>query len=143
VLQWAREQGCPWGVETCRHAAQGGHLAVLQWALEQDPPCPWQKWNTCLLAANGGHVEVLQWAREHSCPWGSEVCLAATRDGHLDVLRWARAQGCPSDTYDLFRSALEGRDEETLRWMRAEGLFDGYNAYSDDDDSDPNSGDSW
>ena len=26
VLQWARQNGCPWDVETCYQAAQGGHL---------------------------------------------------------------------------------------------------------------------
>ena len=28
---------------TCEYAAQGGHLEVLRWAREQDPPCPWDR----------------------------------------------------------------------------------------------------
>ena len=39
VLQWARAQGCPWDVFTCRVAAENGHLAVLQWARAQGCPC--------------------------------------------------------------------------------------------------------
>ena len=30
VLQWLRANGCPWDGYTCRGAAQGGHLEVLQ-----------------------------------------------------------------------------------------------------------------
>jgi hypothetical protein len=32
VLQWLRDNGCPWDVCTCSHAAMSGNLAVLQWA---------------------------------------------------------------------------------------------------------------
>lgn len=32
MLQWARDQGCPWDSDTCVHAVLLGHLAVLQWA---------------------------------------------------------------------------------------------------------------
>ena len=31
MLQWARENGCPWDEMTCAGAAKGGHLEVLQW----------------------------------------------------------------------------------------------------------------
>jgi hypothetical protein len=34
-------------------------LEILQWAREQDPPCPWD-WKTCDKAVRGGHLEVLQ-----------------------------------------------------------------------------------
>ena len=47
---------------TCMHAAMGGRLHVLQWAREQG--CPWDS-NTCTCAAMHGHLEVLQWVREH------------------------------------------------------------------------------
>ena len=40
VLQWARQNGCPWNELTCS-AAAGGHLDVLQWAHENG--CPWDK----------------------------------------------------------------------------------------------------
>jgi hypothetical protein len=47
-------------------AAKVGHLQVLQWAREND--CPWD-WLTCYHAAKGGHLAALQWARAHGCPW--------------------------------------------------------------------------
>ncbi len=46
-------------------AAREGHLEVLQWARDQG--CPWDKW-TCASATQGGHLEVLQWAIEQGCP---------------------------------------------------------------------------
>ena len=49
MLQWAREQGCPWDEETCAGAASGGHLKVLQWLREQG--CPWDK-EECLYIAH-------------------------------------------------------------------------------------------
>ena len=45
---------------TCAYAAEGGHLEVLQWAREND--CPWDE-ETCTYAARGGHLEMLQLAR--------------------------------------------------------------------------------
>ena len=33
-MKWAREHGCPWEVNvTCRRAASGGHLNVLEWLI--------------------------------------------------------------------------------------------------------------
>jgi hypothetical protein len=41
VLTWARENDCPWGIETCSWATKNGHLGVLRWAREHG--CPWNK----------------------------------------------------------------------------------------------------
>jgi hypothetical protein len=38
LLQWARENGCPWDAETCARAAEGGHLELLRWARENGCP---------------------------------------------------------------------------------------------------------
>ena len=53
MLQWARENGCPWDERTCRAAAKGGHLEVLKWAYENG--CPWNE-ETCWAAAQGMKV---------------------------------------------------------------------------------------
>ena len=50
VLQWARQNGCPWDESTCFGAAKGGFLEVLQWALERVPA--WNVW-TCTFGAEG------------------------------------------------------------------------------------------
>jgi hypothetical protein len=54
MLQWARENGCPWNVLTCYYAAYKGHLEVLKWARAND--CLWDE-RTRLLAASKGYVE--------------------------------------------------------------------------------------
>jgi hypothetical protein len=67
VLQWAHENGCPWGANTCSMAASGGHFEVLQWARERQQECPWDK-DTCEFAERYGHLEILQWDRENGGP---------------------------------------------------------------------------
>jgi hypothetical protein len=54
VLQWARENGCPWDEETCYWAAHGGHLEVLQWVRANG--CPWFQ-VTRTTAVQLGYVE--------------------------------------------------------------------------------------
>ncbi|MFB1021111.1 MAG: ankyrin repeat domain-containing protein, partial [Flavobacteriales bacterium] len=78
MLQWARQNGCPWDESTCAYAAEGGHLKVLQWAFQNG--CPWD-WRTCAYAAEGGYLEVLQWARENGCPWDWRTCAYAAKGG--------------------------------------------------------------
>ena len=55
---------------TCMYAAIGGQLEMLQWARQNG--CPWDE-HTCACAAKGGHLEVLQWARENGCPFDPRV----------------------------------------------------------------------
>jgi hypothetical protein len=55
--------------------------------------CPWDE-GTCRGAAWGGHLAVLQWLRANGCPWDEAACGAAARRGHLVVLQWLRANGC-------------------------------------------------
>ena len=57
-----RLRRCPWNGPCSRDC--GGHLEVLQWARENG--CPWDE-HTCSAAAKEGHLEVLQWARENGC----------------------------------------------------------------------------
>ncbi len=92
LLQWARENACPWNQDTCALAAKGGHLPLLQWARENG--CPWDEY-TCALAAKGGHLPLLKWARENGCPWNEETCGWALVKGHQEIFEWARANGAP------------------------------------------------
>jgi hypothetical protein len=117
VLQWARAHRCPWTEGTCHAAARGGHMEVLRWAREHH--CPWNKW-TCAEAAAGGHMEVLQWARRNSCPWGVDTCQAAAWGGHLEVLQWAREHLCPWEKWVCTGAAANGR-LAVLRWVREHG----------------------
>ena len=94
VLEWLRENECPWDFRTCAEAAKGGHLEVVKWARAKG--CPWDEW-TCAYAAKGGQLDVLIWARANDCPWDEKTCAGAAYGGHLEVLKWARANDCPWD----------------------------------------------
>lgn len=77
----------PWA---CICAAGNGHLDILQWLRENG--CPWDD-RTCIYAASGGHLEALRWAMENGCPVNDWVCAAAAEKGHLDVLMWIYENG--------------------------------------------------
>jgi hypothetical protein len=119
ILQWALENGCPWNERTCEAAAMGGQLHVLQWLRSQSPPCPWGE-RTCESAAFGGHLALLQWARANGCPWGGWTCAFAAKGGHLDVLKWLRDNGCPWDQMTCTWADWEGH-LDVLQWARENG----------------------
>ena len=114
ILQWARQNGCPWDMNTCAEAALGGHLAILQWARENG--YPWSI-KICANAALGGHLAILQWARENGCPWDSCTCAYAALGGHLDILQWVRQNGCPWDRTTCLYLA---RNDETRHWIQSQ-----------------------
>ena len=41
MLQWLRRHGCPWDSGTSYGAVTFVHLELLQWARQQQSPCPW------------------------------------------------------------------------------------------------------
>jgi hypothetical protein len=117
ILQWARENGCPWNEVTCCYAAAHGHLEFLQWARENG--CPWDEW-TCSNAALNGHLKVLKWARENGCTWDYKTCYSAARKGHLEILQWARQNGCPWNESTCSGAAMFGH-LKVLQWARSNG----------------------
>lgn len=73
----------------------GGQLSVLQWVRENG--CPWDDY-TCSWAANSGHLEVLKWALANGClwelrSWTTIVKNAVKSKEHMAVLEWLRANG--------------------------------------------------
>ncbi|QDZ22927.1 hypothetical protein A3770_09p54450 [Chloropicon primus] len=126
---WARSQDppCDWDLWTCKWAARGGHLHVLQWLRSQDPPCPWNK-ATCDWAARGGHLDVLQWARSQDppCDWGEMTCGWAAQGGWLDILMWLRSQDppCPWDPEEIYDTADEEGHLHILQWLQLELRFE-------------------
>ncbi|CBJ27876.1 conserved unknown protein [Ectocarpus siliculosus] len=51
ILQWLREEGCPWDCDTCTKAAAYGYLTLLIWALAND--CTWDGELSDVADANG------------------------------------------------------------------------------------------
>ena len=50
-----------------------------------------------LAPAEGGHLAVLQWARANGCPWDRYTYRNAALGGHLEMLQWLCATGCPEE----------------------------------------------
>ena len=38
MVQWLRENGCPWGVNSYKFAAEGGQFEMVQWLKEKGCP---------------------------------------------------------------------------------------------------------
>jgi len=113
--------------ETCKAAAEGGQLDVLEWLRSQDPPCPWSV-ETCQYAALNGHLDVLKWLRSQNppCPWNEWTSYYAASRGRLDMLKWLRSQDppCPWSTTTLSdgacsAAAINGH-LDVLKWLRGQ-----------------------
>ena len=61
VVQWLRQNGCPWNSMTSFRAAEGGHLEILKWVRSQDPPCPWSRSECRGRASRFRHQHIVQW----------------------------------------------------------------------------------
>ena len=58
---------CPSSHEsTCAFEAEAGQPEVPKRLRDPDPPCPWSD-VTCIHAADSGHLKILQWAPMHGC----------------------------------------------------------------------------
>jgi len=116
------ERGGVFDQNTCKAAAKGGQLHVLQWLRAQWPrrrDCSWD-YRTCYWAARGGHLKLLKWLREEGCPWDSGTCKGAAMNGYLEVLKWCRGEGCPFDEETCW-AAARGGHLDVLKWCREEG----------------------
>jgi hypothetical protein len=134
-----------------RPACLGGHISVVQWAINQgcdatspellqhafagrQPPLPLIQ----LLLANGavwsasvsgvvaekGHLELLQWART---TYGASILdsgtlAAAAAGGHRSILEWLRLPE-QGCVWDesVCEAAAESGDLALLQWLRREG----------------------
>ena len=66
ILKWLRSFGGYWDEETCKGAAERGHLDVLKYARENG--CPWDvgTWNA--VRDNPVGYSCLDWLVENGCP---------------------------------------------------------------------------
>jgi hypothetical protein len=95
LLKWALGDGGypdPGEVSPCLMTctAAEGHIEVLQWLREQDPPYLWSA-DVCLAAIRSGNLAALQWLRRQAppCPWDHRAVEAAA--GQIDILLWMQS----------------------------------------------------
>jgi len=88
VLDWLNARGIPSARVLYDPAAKGGHIAVLQWALEHGHPWDRQL-GACVNAATNGHFECLKWLVEHNYPYGRAKCIEhAVRFDHAEIVKY-------------------------------------------------------
>ena len=71
------------------HAAGGGHLEIIEWAIENGWPLTK---SACKYAAGCGQLDTLKWLRTRGCPWDSDTTKYAATD---EIYKWAKKNGCP------------------------------------------------
>lgn len=116
IMTWARFWRAPRPTYLCYHAAGGGHLEALQWALRRGwRPDPF----TTKAAADGGHLQVLKWAVFAGFECSKAAMLGAAQAGRLEIIEWA-ARNKLVDT-ETCRRAVRGRQLQVLQTLFAHG----------------------
>jgi len=126
MIQWLRDNGCPWGTNVMCCAASVGNLELATWLLEQG--CPISSAST-EFAAQRGHVHVLAWLLTLQRPnlWTRDVVAGAAEHARTDVLQWLSDHAPPTcwdDDAGWCESAEHGHIN-VLKWMHARRAIDG------------------
>ena len=117
MVEWLRQQGCPWDSQSCTYAARNGQLEVLKYLHVNG--CPWDS-QSCTYAADNGHLEVLKYLHVNDCPWDSSSCTNAAHNGQLKVLKYLHDHGCPWDSWSC-ASAADNGHLEVLKYLHDSG----------------------
>ena len=125
MLQWAREQGCPWNEKACLRAAIYGHVQVLQW-LDANG-APWSDKYFC-KASKFGRFEVLEWSvnTKHKGQWPHygdkhSSTYSAVQYKRFDVLKWAVLEHHRAMTWWSCTEAAKRGRLDMLRFMYQHG----------------------
>lgn len=93
-LWLARENGWPWDESVAEAAAGNGNLNCLIYLHTKG--CPWDS-STCSSAAAGGHLSCLKYAHEEQCAWDEDTCSSAALFCKWSCLAYAHENRCPWD----------------------------------------------
>lgn len=113
MLQWLRQNKCPWDANTVAEAAAGGHVFALKWALENH--CPYD--NKALAWGVHYQQEVsIKVLLANNVTWSDESLLLAAEQGNTDGIALARSLNCPWS----LKVAVMAKDTVTLEWLKAQ-----------------------
>jgi hypothetical protein len=98
-------------------AAEHGHVDVLQ-ELVTDPD-DWHFDSVWNEGASGGHVSVLQWALDAGIPNGYPLFtdIKAASSGSLSVLKWLHARGMLKNGNLLLETAVQEGHMHVAEWL--------------------------
>jgi hypothetical protein len=71
----------------CTNAARTGDLEKLKQAYYSVYP---MDGDTCRAAADNGHLKVLRWALSHECPWIELTCSSVDREGDYTISQYGQ-----------------------------------------------------
>eukprot|EP01113_Clastostelium_recurvatum_P045824 TRINITY_DN7938_c0_g2_i1.p1 TRINITY_DN7938_c0_g2~~TRINITY_DN7938_c0_g2_i1.p1 ORF type:complete len:340 (-),score=19.39 TRINITY_DN7938_c0_g2_i1:39-995(-) len=119
-LQYAHQNGYPWGTGTTIVAARWGRISCLQYARTNG-----YEWNSKYIvhyAAEYGQLSSLKYAYENGCGhWDVSATHEAAHGGHLACLQYLHETvGCPWDFKTVFW-AINGGKLECLKYVCENG----------------------
>jgi hypothetical protein len=94
MLQWLRNRNCPWDQDVYYNAALGGHLDILNWAL--DHRCPIANKPKWLFGAaiSSKRLDIVQWAFDRNSRWDSHAFDILGTSGTQEIIRFCIEKGC-------------------------------------------------
>lgn len=114
-----KKEDLSWGRETCRYAAFGGQIGILERLRQRNPS--WIDEKVGHSAALGGHILVLEWAGARDVPISSGIGALAAREGHIHVLQWLQANFSIWSAREVCTEAAANGHLHLLQWWRATG----------------------
>ena len=116
ILQWALEKDGEFdGEESCREASQNGHIHVLKW-FQANHLLVDKRNNLCEYAIWGGNFECLKWLVENGYKFNNRVGSKAVELGDLDIMKWLVKNGCKLGK-GICADAAEHGQLEILKWL--------------------------
>ena len=140
ILCWLRDKNRDkfWTSNLCCLTAKAGHLKMLQWL--KDEGCPWD-FKTCASAAREGHYKLLKWAVQAGCPLTppptesfdtSTVFTALAARGELNWLEWLLnnylKEGVDGQVHEIAMGAARVGRREILEWVVQKHGYNDFNA---------------
>ncbi|KXZ43623.1 hypothetical protein GPECTOR_85g353 [Gonium pectorale] len=123
VLAMLHARSCPMDpMAVASQAAEGGHLAVLAWAVEALGVDVAAVPGLADQAASTGNVELVAWLRGRGCAWSEDTFLAVAESGCEEALELLVAGCCPmGENGEPYLAAARNSDPHTLHVLQRLG----------------------
>jgi hypothetical protein len=133
ILKWLEKEGFPVTQEIIFHASAGGHMHILNWAMEEHQITVGISQGRILercykVAISGDHVAVLKWLLEN---YGivedhkiqKSLWAAAAYKGNFEIFQFLRAAGAEFGPETFFFACARPREGnlKIVKWLRKHG----------------------
>jgi hypothetical protein len=128
LLQWCKEQGCPFDLYTLFSAARSGNLDVVRWVTTTIPIPLMQNLTRehikQLLSTSiaSGNLDLVKWCVSKGADLNLVDCSPAIWEEHLPLLKWLRSRNPPCAWGNsAFMAAILSGNLDILDWMYDNG----------------------